>query len=179
MAKLLTHIDSNLKEWIQNQKIFFVGSAPLSKNGHVNISPKGCDSFRIIDEFNVAYNDLTGSGIETASHVQENKRLVIMFCSFSGPPQIIRLHGIGEVIKLGDPHFNNLRSIFPFHMGTRLIIKLNIKRISSSCGYSIPYFDYVGERDVLDKWTEAKGESGLADYRKNKNSFSIDGLKGI
>ena len=179
MAKILTSIDDDLRTWIRNQKIFFVGSAPLSPHGHVNISPKGGDSFIVLGDKQVAYCDFTGSGIETASHVQENGRMVIMFCAFDGPPKIVRLHGTGRVIKMGDEGFDRLRSRFPTHIGTRLIVQLDVTRIAGSCGYSVPMYQYLGDRDVLDKWSESKGEQGLKQYRLEKNALSIDGLPGM
>jgi hypothetical protein len=179
MAKILNGIDDDLKKWIEEQKIFFVGSAPLSQDGHVNISPKGGDSFRVLGESRVAYVDYTGSGIETASHLRENGRIVIMFCSFDGPPKIVRFHGIGKIVMVGEPEFDELVQLFPSHIGTRLIIEVNVNRIASSCGYSVPLYQFVGNRDVLDKWSIAKGVDGLRDYRIAKNSVSIDGLPGI
>lgn len=178
MGKLFDIITEDLKIWIAKQKIFFVATAPLSGEGHINCSPKGLDSFRILDDNTVAYQDLTGSGIETIAHLQENGRIVIMFCAFDGPPKIVRLHGRGTVIAHGDPEFNRISGFFPEHKGTRAYIMIKLDRISDSCGYSIPLFDFKKDRDVLDKWTEAKGD-GITEYRSIKNKESIDGLKGL
>lgn len=179
MAKILDHIDHSLAEFIGAQQVFFVASAPLSVDGHVNLSPKGLDSFRIIDPTTVAYLDLTGSGIETLAHVKENGRLVVMFCAFSGPPNIVRLHGRAEAVELGDPRFEELRALFPGHAGARAVIRLRVTRVATSCGYAVPRLEYAGDRDTLGRWAENKGEAGLDAYRREKNVASIDGLRGI
>lgn len=179
MGKLFEVITADLKNWIEQQKIFFVATAPLSEDGHVNCSPKGLDSFRVLDDTTVAYQDLTGSGIETISHIRENKRMVIMFCAFDGPPKIVRLHGDGEVVEPNNPEFENLGQLFPKRIGVRAYIKLHATRITDSCGYAVPKYDFVTDRDVLDKYSANKGEEGLKQYRLEKNQTSIDGLEGI
>lgn len=176
MSKKLEDIDVKLAEWIGLQKIFFVGTSPLSSSGHVNVSPKGGDSFRVLGPLEVAYLDYTGSGAETAAHLRENGRIVIMFCAFEGPPKIVRLHGTGTVVESGDPEFERLISHFPENPGTRSIVRIQVERVSDSCGYSIPYFDYVEPRETLDKWAANKGKDGLVEYRSTKNRSSIDGL---
>lgn len=178
MGKIFEYIDERIKAWVKEQKIFFVSTAPLSADGHINCSPKGLDSFRVIDGNTVAYQDLTGSGIETIAHLRENGRIVIMFCAFDGPPKIVRFHGTGEVIMPGDERFEDLAAHFPDRPGTRAYILIHVSRISDSCGYSIPLYDFKEDRDVLDKWTAAKGDD-IIDYRKQKNAASIDGLKGL
>src|SRR5262249_38707778 len=160
---------AELRGWLEQQPVFFVATSPLAKEGHVNCSPKGGDTFRVIAEREVAYLDFTGSGIETTAHLQENGRIVIMFCSFSGPPQIVRIHGQGEVIYPGDPAFARLREHFAQLAGVRAIIRLAVTRISDSCGHGVPLMDFVGRRDLIAKWSAAKGEAGLADYRAAKN----------
>lgn len=179
MGKTYDEITPDLLKWIKKQKLFFVGTAPLSGKGHINVSPKGLDSFRVLDEHTVAYQDLTGSGIETIAHLQENGRIVIMFCGFEGPPKIVRLHGHGEPVVPGDTDFEKLATFFPDHPGTRAYIRIAVDRISDSCGYSIPLYEYKGDRDVLDKWTAAKGPEGMVEYRGVKNRQSIDGLNGL
>ncbi len=179
MGKILAEIDRDLQSWIQKQKIFFVASAPLSCDGHINCSPKGADSFRIINPTIVAYQDLTGSGIETISHIKENGRILIMFCAFEGAPQIVRVHGKGTVLFNKSDGYEEIAKPFNFNVGERAIIKIDVERISTSCGYSVPLFSYIGQRDTLDKWSEKKGHDGLIDYRKQKNQFSIDGLPGL
>ncbi len=179
MGKTYEHISSDLKEWIARQKIFFVATAPLSEEGHINCSPKGLDSFRIIGQDIVAYQDLTGSGVETIAHLKENKRIVIMFCAFDGPPKIVRLHGKGRVITPDDIAFEPISTLFTAHDGTRAYILIEVSRVSDSCGYAVPKYEFKDDRDVLDKWTANKGETGLEEYRKQKNTASIDGLDGL
>ena len=168
-----------VQQWMQAQKMFFIATAPLPAEGHVNCSPKGTDSFRVLGPRLVAYQDLTGSGVETISHLQENGRILIMFCAFDGPPRIVRLHGTGVPVLEGDREYPELAGHFDPHIGERAIIRVDVSRVSTSCGYSVPLFDYVGQRDVLDKWSARKGAAGLAEYRKQNNSTSIDGLPGL
>lgn len=179
MGKILTEIDQALQSWIHQQKIFFVATAPLSPNGYINCSPKGADSFRVIDPQTVAYQDLTGSGIETIAHLQENGRIVIMFCAFEGAPQIVRLHGKGTPLFPDSADHQQIAKFFQPHPGERSIIKIDVQRIATSCGYSVPLYDYVAGRDVLDKWTEKKSPEELAAYREKNNQLSIDGLPGL
>lgn len=179
MGKVFSEIDRDVKLWLDKQKIFFVGTAPLSVEGHINCSPKGGDSFRIIDRQTVAYQDLTGSGIETIAHLQENGRIVIMFCAFEGAPQIVRLHGKGIPIFPDSSDYQELASLFQPHPGTRAIIKVDVQRVSTSCGFSVPLYDYVEQRDVLDRWTNKKSPEELITYQKKKNQLSIDGLSGL
>jgi hypothetical protein len=178
MGKVFDSITHALQEWIEHQKIFFVATAPLSADAHINCSPKGLDSFRVIGPNTVAYQDLTGSGIETIAHIQENKRIVIMFCAFDGPPKIVRLHGQGTPVMPGDEKFEELNALFPERRGTRAYILIDVSRISDSCGYSIPLYEFRKDRDVMDKWVEAKDDQQLLDYRALKNAESIDGIKG-
>ena len=179
MGKLFTGISPELALWINRQHMFFVATAPLSETGHINCSPKGLDSFRILGKNTVAYQDLTGSGVETIAHLRENKRMVIMFCAFNGPPKIVRLHGHGEVIAPGHPEFEEMAQHFPPHVGTRSYIRLTATRISDSCGYSVPVYEFKKDRDVLDKYCENKGVEGMRAYREQKNKESIDGLPGF
>ena len=178
MGKTSDSISPELRTWLGSQWIFFVSTAPSAADGHINCSPKGGDTFRVLSERVVAYLDLTGSGIETIAHFQENGRVVIMFCAFAGAPRIVRLHGKGEVVYPGDPGFNDLLPQFPKRPGVRSILRVHLTRVSDSCGFATPMFDYVGERDTLDKWCETKGPEGLADYRRKKNQESIDGIPG-
>ena len=176
MAKVLPEISPELAGWLGRQHIFFVATAPLAERGHVNCSPKGGDSFRVLGPLAVAYQDLTGSGAETIAHVRENGRVVLMFCAFEGPPKIVRLHGRGEVVTAGHGDFAALATVFPPHPGTRAFIRVDVTRVSDSCGYSVPFFDHRGHRDSLDKWAASKGPDGLCDYRAQKNARSLDGL---
>lgn len=179
MAKTYPEINSKIRDWITNQKIFFVSTAPLSSEGLVNCSPKGMDSFCILGPRTVAYFDLTGSGVETIAHLKENGRIVIMMCAFDGPPQIIRFHGKGRVLQKGTPEYDAQISNFEEYPGARAIIVIDVDRISDSCGYSVPFYDYKGERDVLLKWAKVKGEEGVAEYQAKNNRKSLDGLEGL
>ena len=176
MGRLYEDISTELAEWIGRQKMFFVGTSPLSETGSVNISPKGYDTFRIIDSRTVAYLDLTGSGAETIAHLQENGRITFMWCSFEGPPRIVRIHGRGRVVSTQDPSFQGVFDEIP---GARSIIVATAERISDSCGYSIPVMKFDEERSRLREWAENKSEQELTDYRQQKNSSSIDGLPAL
>jgi len=169
MGKLYERIDERLAEWLRAQPLFFVGTAPLS-GGHVNVSPKGpIESFQIVDEHTVEYEDHVGSGAETAAHIRENGRVCIMFCAFSGPPRIVRLHGRGEVIPSADPGRD----------GVRGVVRVRLDRISDSCGYGVPLMELVGTRPQRDLWLERKGPQGLRDYVREENAVSIDGLPAL
>jgi hypothetical protein len=176
MGKVYDNITDHLQEFIKAQHMFFVATAPLSAEGHVNMSPKGCDSFRILSPSRVAYIDLTGSGNETSAHLLENGRITFMFCAFEGAPNIVRLYGQGRTILPGTAEWDELFPLFPDLLGARQIITADIHRVFTSCGYGIPFYDYVGERDTWERWAETKGADGLVEYRKEKNSASIDGL---
>jgi hypothetical protein len=179
MGKLYDSLRPELREWLSRQKVFFVATAPLAASGHINCSPKGGDTFRIVGNREVAYLDLTGSGIETVAHVQENGRVVLMFCAFSGPPKIVRLHGSGEVLFPEQSDFAELARLFPNHPGARAIIRVRLSRISDSCGFAVPLMEFISNRAILDEWSEKKGGEGLAEYRRSKNLESIDGLPGV
>lgn len=176
MSDLHECIDTDLATWITNQRVFFVATAPLSDGAHVNLSPKGGDSFRVLGPMEVAYLDYTGSGAETAAHLRENGRIVVMFCAFEGSPRILRLHGKGTVITPNDPQFAELAKRFPGNLGTRAVVHVAVRRVTTSCGYAVPLMDFIGHRDGLEKWANTKGPEKLRDYRTQKNQFSIDGL---
>ena len=178
MGKTFETIVPALQEWIAQRHVFFVATAPLATDGHVNCSPKGSDSFRILNDHEVAYLDLTGSGVETIAHVSENERIVIMFCAFEAPQKTVRIHGRGEVVLPADPDFAQLSVLFPSHAGARAIIRVKANRISDSCGFTLPFMDYVEHRDTLDRWTDKKTPEELVDYRKLKNETSINGIPG-
>lgn len=169
-------IDTELATWIAKQHLFFVGTAPLAAKGHVNVSPKGGDSFRVLGPMEVAYLDYTGSGAETAAHLRENGRIVIMFCAFEGAPKILRLHGNGTVIPPTDPAFAELACRFPANPGTRAFVRVKVHRVTTSCGYAVPFLEFCGQRDGLDKWASTKGADKLKAYRAQKNQVSLDGL---
>ena len=145
----------------------------------MNCSPKGMDSFRVLGPREVAYLDLTGSGVETIAHVRENGRIVFMFCAFSGPPRIVRLHARGEVVKPESQGWPDLRARFPDHPGARAVLRARVLRIANSCGYGVPRLEYCGDRDQLALYAAAKGEAGLRSYRNENNTFSLDGLPGL
>jgi hypothetical protein len=179
MSKTCEAIDAELAAWIGKQPLFFVATAPLSSDGHVNSSPKGGNSFRILGPGEVAYQDYTGSGAETAAHLNENGRIVIMFCAFDGAPRILRLHGRGEVIAPGHARFAEMASHFPPHPGTRAFIRVTVTRISTSCGHGVPLMELRGGRGLVEKWSISKGPEGLEEYRAAKNCSSIDGLRAF
>jgi hypothetical protein len=176
MAKFHEQIEDHHREFIESQHLFFVSTAPLSAEGHINLSPKGLDSFRVLSPTKVAYMDITGSGNETSAHILENRRITIMFCAFGGPPNILRLYGHGHTVLPGDPDWHDISSHFQLFPSTRQIIVANIFKVQTSCGFAVPYYEYTGERDHSHKWAEKKGAGGLEDYRKEKNRVSLDGL---
>ncbi len=179
MGKVHEFITEPLADWLRKQHIFFVATAPASTNGFVNCSPKGGDAFRILGNREVAFQDLTGSGVETIAHLRENGRIVLMFCAFDGPPQIVRLHGTGTLLTPEQTQYATLIDKFPANVGTRAIIHIQVHRVSSSCGYAVPRFEYQEDRDVLDKWAINKGTEQLQVYRTNKNTQSINGLPAL
>lgn len=176
MAKLYDQVTEELARFIAAQPLFFVASAPLDADGHVNLSPKGLDCLRLLSPRRVAYLDLTGSGNETSAHLAENGRITFMFCAFSGPPNILRLYGHGRVVLPGADEWQELAEHFPTYPGARQIIAADISRVQTSCGFAVPLMDYCGQRDTLIRWAEAKGEDELAAYQQQKNLRSMDGL---
>ena len=176
MGKVVEEITDELRAFIERQPLFFVASAPLAAEGHVNLSPKGLDSLRVLGPRRVAYLDLTGSGNETAAHLAENGRITLMFCAFEGPPRILRLYGAGTVLLPGDAEWDALRPRFPDYPGVRQIVVVEVERVQTSCGFAVPRMELVGQRDTLHRWARGKGEAGLVDYRALKNARSIDGL---
>ena len=179
MGKLYTEIDERNAAFINAQHMFFVATGASDPAGHLNLSPKGLDAFRILDPLSVAYLDLTGSGIETIAHLEENGRIVIMFCALEGPPRILRLHGRGEVLEAGTPEYERLRPLWPPLIGARSIIRVRLERITDSCGFGVPCYSYAGERTQLLDWAQHEGEDGLQAYREEVNRRSIDGLPGL
>jgi len=179
MGKVSTSIDARCREFIETQHLFFVATAPSGPDGRVNLSPKGYDTLRVLDPNTVAYLDLTGSGVETIAHLRENGRITIMLCAFEGPPKIVRLYGTGDVVVPGDPDWSQLAGHFDERAGARAVIRTRVDRLSSTCGYSVPFMTLVGERPTLDQWAERKSPDELDDYRAAKNAVSIDGLPGL
>jgi hypothetical protein len=178
VGRVLERITPELTEFLEAQPVFFVATAPAGAGGHVNVSPKGLDSFRVLDDHTVAYLDLTGSGVETIAHLRENGRITLMFCAFDGRPSIVRLSGSGEAVPVDDPRAEPLLARFPALPGRRSVIRVDVERVSTSCGYGVPLMDLVGPRDTLLDWADKKGEDALVRYRQDKNATSIDGLPG-
>jgi len=176
MATIYDSITPELADFIARQPIYFVATAPKAENGHVNLSPKGIDSFRVLSPTEVVYLDLTGSGNETAAHLAENGRITIMFCAFEGNPRILRLYGRGRTVLPGTKEYEPLLALFPAYPGIRQIVTAGITRVQTSCGFGVPLMEFVCQRDTLARWAEKQGEEGLAEYRKRKNAVSIDGL---
>ena len=179
MATVFDRIDETLRTFIESQHVFFVATAPLAATGHVNLSPKGLDSLRILDEHTVAYADLVGSGVETVSHLKENGRIVFMFCAYEGRPRIMRLHGSGEVYETGDEEFDRLRPRFPDVPGARAIVCASVTRIADSCGWGVPLYEFRGNRDQLVCFAEQLGSEKLQAAQQARNVASIDGLPGL
>ncbi len=189
MGKVFDGIDERMRRWIAQQPMFFVGTAPLHSDGHVNVSPKApIESLQVLDERTVAYLDLVGSGAETIAHVRENGRIVIMLCAFQGPPRIVRLHGRGEVLTPNDEGFDELirRGQFPqprIAAARRAVVIVSVDRVADSCGYGVPLMSYEGSRPHLDAWAAKKlrvgGDDALLDYQQEKNAVSIDGLPAL
>lgn len=176
MAKFYDSINQKHQEFIEKQHLFFVSSAPLSGKGHVNLSPKGLDSFRVLSPNRVGYMDLISSGNETSAHLLENGRITFMFCSFGDNPLILRLYGWGHTVLPNHPDWESLTPHFKILPSTRQLIVAEITKVQTSCGFGVPKYEYAGERDQHFKWAEGKGAEGLAAYRHKNNLISLDGL---
>jgi hypothetical protein len=190
MGKVFEGIDERLGRWIAAQPMFFVGTAPLDPDGHVNVSPKGpIETLRVLGPLEVAYLDFVGSGAETVAHLRENGRIVIMLCAFAGPPRIVRLHGQGSVVAAGEPGFDSLLSSCGFASvdgvpeARRSIVTVELDRIADSCGYGVPLMAHQGQREHMELWAAKKirvgGPEALLDYQREKNAVSIDGLPAV
>jgi len=175
MGKFYEAITPEQEAFIQAQQIFFVGTAPLSAEGHINLSPKGYDVLRVLSPHEVAYLDLTGSGNETSAHLAENGRITFMFAAFAGNPLILRLYGSGRTILPGTPEWDELYPHFTPMPGARQIIYARIHKVQTSCGFGVPFYQYQGDRDTLHQWAEKKGDA-LPAYHQEKNAISLDGL---
>lgn len=174
MAKFYSRLNDTLRAFIGEQKIFFTATAPAE--GRINLSPKGMDTFRCLDDGRVAYLDLTGSGNETAAHLLADGRMTIMFCSFSEQPLILRIYGRGRVVRPRDPEWRELHARFDPMPGERQIVILQVESAQTSCGFAVPVYELKEERGMLTEWTEKKGPKGIEDYWREKNQTSIDGL---
>lgn len=172
MAERFTRLDGTLTAFIRKQHMYFVGTA--GAQGYVNVSPKGMDSFRILDDTTVAWLNLTGSGNETAAHVLENGRMTVMFCSFDKQPLIMRLYGQATVVHPRDARWDELSALFPAYTGARQVFVLALELVQTSCGYAVPYYTLKGERPTLTKWADSRGEQGIRDYWLEKNARSLN-----
>ena len=179
VADVLAGIDDDVRAFCEAQPVFFVATA--TPTGRVNVSPKGLDTFRVLDEHTVAYLDLTGSGIETVAHLQADGRITLMFCAFTGKANIVRLYGQGRVVRVADVPTGEAAELvarFPALPGARTVVVVDVDRVTSSCGFGVPRFELEGARDELVDWAATRGPDGLADYRERRNAVSIDGLPG-
>jgi hypothetical protein len=189
VGRTYEQIDERLRGWIARQALFFVGTAPRGDDGHVNVSPKGpIGTLRVLDGSTIAYLDLVGSGAETIAHLRENGRIVVMLCSFQGPPRILRLHGRGEIVTADDRGFSGLLERGGFDQpavpeARRAVVVVHVERISDSCGYGVPLLSYEGSRPHQDAWAakriRAGGPDALAEYQAEMNTTSIDGLPAL
>ena len=176
MGKFHDAIKSPHQTFIKKQRIFFVSTAPLSGDGRVNLSPKGLDCFRVLSDNQVGYMDLISSGNETSAHTLENGRITLMFCSFEGPPLILRLYGKGRTVLPDSDEWTVYAPNFTIYPSTRQLILADIDLVQTSCGFGVPLFDYVGERNIHFEWAEKTGKKGLQEYITEKNLTSLDGL---
>lgn len=175
MAKQFDDISKDLQEFIVNQHIFFVSSA--APQGRINLSPKGTDSFRIIDKNKIVWLNLTGSGNETAAHLIQDNRMTIMFCSFEGKPMILRLYGTANIYHPRDEQYDAYVDLFPPNNGARQIIEMSVDLVQTSCGYAVPYMNFEEDRTILNDWTEKQGREKIKEFWSNRNTESIDGFK--
>ena len=174
MGKRYEVLSDKLIEFIKAQKIFFVGTA--TDNSRVNVSPKGMDSLRVIDNKRVIWLNVTGSGNETSAHVQQNSRMTIMFCALDGPPLILRLYGSAKVIHKNDAEWKKLFALFEPLPGARQIFDLSIELVQTSCGMAVPYYEYSGDRELLNDWAQKRDDESMKQYWLEKNQFSIDDI---
>lgn len=172
MGQRHTEISDKLSEFISQQKMFFVGTA--TADSRVNISPKGMDSLRVLDKNRLVWLNVTGSGNETAAHIQENSRMTIMFASFEGKPMILRLYGKARVVHKNEDEWENLYRLFKPMVGARQVFDLTVELVQTSCGMAVPFMDYVEERDQLDHWAALQGEEGIKNYWEKNNQLSLD-----
>jgi hypothetical protein len=179
MGRVLPEIDAALQSFIEAQQVFFVATAPLSAGGHVNVSPKGLDTLRVLGATRLAYLDYVGSGAETIAHLRENARIVVMVCAFQGSPRIVRFHGRGEVLSPETAEYQRLRPLFPPTPDGRAIVVVEVTRIAESCGFGVPIYENGRERSQLVDWAERQGPDALEDYQRRKNGSSLDDLPAV
>lgn len=173
MGSQFTEIDDKLREFIAEQKMFFVGTA--TAEGRVNVSPKGMDTLRVLGPNRVVWLNLTGSGNETAAHLNQVNRITVMFCAFEGRPLILRLYGTAKVIHPRDEAWDELLGLFNSTEGARQLVDIEVDLVQSSCGFGVPLYDFTGHRDTLTRWAEQKGPEGVHQYWEEKNQESLDG----
>lgn len=174
MAKQFDRIEPDHRAFIEAQHMFFVGTA--AAEGRVNISPKGMDSLRVLDENRIVWRNMTGSGNETAGHLKQVNRITLMWCGFEKRPMIMRAYGSARTLHPRDADFAALNALFPDQIGARQIYDVNVEMLQTSCGFAVPYFDHVGERDTLKKWAQDRGPDGVSAYWAEKNQQTLDGL---
>lgn len=174
MAKRVDELSNGMIEFIEAQKIYFVGTA--ADDGTINVSPKGFDSLRVLSPNRVVWLNITGSGNETAAHLAQNDRMTMMFCAFDGNPKILRLYGKAHAVHPRDADWDELSALFQPHDSARQYVNFNIELAQTSCGFGVPLYDFKIERDNMDRWLASKGKSDIEDYWREKNQLSLDGL---
>lgn len=179
MGKEYTEIDERIQAWMARQHVFFVATSPTSADGHVNCSPKGLDALRVLGPRELAYVDTGGSGIETVAHLRDNGRITLMMCAFEGPPKIYRFYGRGSVVEPQDDGFDALLARFPAVPAARNVICIDIERIIDSCGYGVPLYEFSRQRDSLPNYFAKQSDEDIWNYRRKRNSRSLDGLPGL
>lgn len=179
MGRTFEALTPALTSFVEAQHVFFVATAPAGTDGHVNLSPKGCDTLRVLDDRRLVYLDLTGSGIETVAHLRQNGRITLLFAALEGAPQLVRVWGKGQAVLREDERFPALAALFSELPGTRAVVDVAIERVGTSCGYGVPMYRYEGERSRLVDNLAAKGPDGVAAYWAKHNQTSIDGLPGL
>lgn len=175
MAKVLESISPEIRQFIEQQHIYFVGTA--AADGRVNVSPKGSDTFRVLDEHKVMWLNLTGSGNETAAHLLLNPRMTIMFCSFEKNPMILRLYGSAKIYHERDAEFTEKSEVFGAYTGARQVIEMDVDMVQTSCGFAVPFMDFVEDRETLNVWADKQGKEKIHEYWQAKNQVSIDGFE--
>jgi len=179
VGRAYDRLPDELRDFVMRQHVFFVATAPMAADGHVNVSPKGYDTLRILDDRTVCYLDISGSGAETIAHVRENERITIMCCAFEGKPDVVRLYGRGEVVFTDDDGFAGYVDLFPPRSGVRAVIVVHLDRVSSTCGFGVPLMDFVADRERLEEAFAKRGPDALPDYWASKNAVSVDGLPAV
>ena len=174
MARRYDEMTPEHIRFIEQQKLFFVGTA--ANDGTINVSPKGWDSLRVLSPHRIAWLNITGSGNDTAAHLKQNNRMTLMFCAFDGNPKILRLYGKAEAAHPRDKNWDALAALFEPHVSARQYVDFSVELAQTSCGFGVPFYDFVGERDNMDKWLAAKGPENIEDYWREKNQISLDGL---